>query len=242
MKVIVPMAGRGSRFAKTGLLTPKPLIPVMGRPMIAWALQSLQGVSYSEIYFIALVEHERKYGITSLLHNLVGQNAKVVLLDDVTEGQVCTVLAVHDEIDNDEDVLIASSDTFVVSRLDQDIAHRAADCHGIISVARVPGDQWSFARTDEEGRVVEVAEKTRISDYASTGLYYFTSGREFVSMAASMIRNGESTCGEFYVIPIYQEYIDRGWRVDVSIAEEMWDMGTPASLSEFHKDYLRNES
>jgi UDP-N-acetylglucosamine diphosphorylase / glucose-1-phosphate thymidylyltransferase / UDP-N-acetylgalactosamine diphosphorylase / glucosamine-1-phosphate N-acetyltransferase / galactosamine-1-phosphate N-acetyltransferase len=233
MNLLIPMAGRGSRFANQGIAIPKPLIPVAGRPMIAWALQSVAHVAYSRIIFVALSEHEATYGVTGLLRRIVGSRTTVVLLNDVTEGQLCTVMAARALVDTDEDLLIASSDTYVISNLGQEIAERRPDSRGIISVTDMPGDRWSFARIDETARVVEVAEKVRISDHASTGLYYFANGREFVSVAEEIIRNGEKTRGEYYVISAYQKYIQRGWRVDISLAPEMWDMGTPEALEKF---------
>lgn len=233
MKIVVPMAGRGSRFSAQGVHLPKPLVPIKGRPMLAWALQSLKHVSYTEIIFVALAEHEAQYGISAQLRSLVDAPVRILLLEGVTEGQLCTVIAARSMINTDEDLLIASSDTYVVSSLARDIQGRAADCHGIISVANVPGDRWSFARTDSTGRVIEVAEKTRISEHASTGLYYFSRGHEFLEVAQEMIRSGATTRGEYYVIPVYQKYIDRGWRVDISQASQMWDMGTPEAAEKF---------
>jgi len=233
MKIILPMAGRGSRFAERGVTIPKPLIPVYGRPMVAWALDSLRELTCSQIIFIVLQEHETAFGVTALLRDLVGRTARVVVIPTVTEGQLCTVLAAKAMIDTDEDILVASADTYVRSMLHRDIARRRPDCRGMISVANLPGDRWSFARTDESGRVVEVAEKVRISDHASTGLYYFSSGREFVQVAEKMIANQEKTRGEYYVIPVYQKYVQQDWRVDISVANEVWDMGTPESLESF---------
>jgi dTDP-glucose pyrophosphorylase len=238
MKVVIPLAGRGSRFAERGIQTPKPLISVAGRPMVGWALESLAGIAYRKIYFIALAEHEREYGIVETLRGVAGPEAEVLLLDDVTEGQLCTVLAARDALDEDEGVLVASADTLVVSEFGRDISDRAVDCRGIISVADMPGDRWSFARTDSRtGRVVEVAEKVRISDHASTGMYYFASGRELVSTAEDLIRAQEKTRGEYYVIPVYQRYVRRGWPVDISIASEFWDMGTPEGLKIFENRF-----
>jgi len=234
MNIVVPMAGRGARFATSGVDTPKPLIPVAGRPVVAWALESLgELLPDARIVFVVLKEHETNYAISGLLRSAAGPSAQVVVIDEVTEGQLCTVLAAADYINGDEDLLVASCDTYVVSTLAQDIRDRQADCHGIISVADMPGNRWSFARTDETGRVVEVAEKERISDHASTGLYYFSHAQEFITVAEEIIRNREKTRGEYYVIPVYQKYIQRGWRVDVSVAEQMWDMGTPEALSAF---------
>ncbi len=234
MNIIVPMAGRGARFAKSGVDVPKPLISVNGRPMFEWALESLGDLwSEARIVIVVLKEHESRYGISSLLRSVIGSSAQIVVLDDVTEGQLCTVLAATDHIDRDKDLLVASCDTYVVSDLAKDIHERPDDCHGIISVADMPGDRWSFARTDETGRVVEVAEKERISNHASTGLYYFSNAQEFINVAEEIVRNREKTRGEYYVIPVYQKYIERGWRVDISVAERMWDMGNPEALEEF---------
>lgn len=235
MKIVVPMAGRGTRFADAGITLPKPLIEIRGRPMVAWALDSLKNIPRTDLIFIALREHESKYGVVQRLKTLGGEAVKIILIPDVTEGQLCTVLAAKEFINTKEALLIASSDTYCVSSLENDIANRANDCRGIISVADLPGDRWSFARTDETGRVVEVAEKVRISNHASTGLYYFSSGREFVALGEEMIHNREKTRGEYYVIPVYQKYVQRGWRVEISVAQEMWDMGTPASLEQFKK-------
>lgn len=238
MKIIVPMAGRGSRFVNRGVSTPKPLIPIHGRPMVAWALDSLRELAFSQLIFVVLQEHETAFGITSLLHKLAGPATQVIIIPNITEGQLCTVLAAKELIDTDEDILIASADTYIRSSLAQDIAERESSCQGIISVANLPGDRWSFARADEGGRVVEVAEKVRISDHASTGLYYFTNGREFTSVAEMMIANHEKTRGEYYVIPVYQKYIQRGWQVKLSLASEMWDMGTPEALELFASRFL----
>lgn len=235
MIVIMPMAGRGSRFAGHQVERPKPLIPVVGKPMFMWALRSLDGIAYSRIVFVALAEHDAHFGVCDLVRRHVGDRAVVVLLDDVTEGQLCSVLAAREYLNGDEDVLVASSDTYIRSDLAIDIARAGSACHGLISVANLPGDRWSFARTDESGAVVEVGEKVRISDHASTGLYYFSNGRRFVATADAMIANQEKTRGEYYVIPVYQKYIDQGLRVELSVADEMWDMGTPEALAAFER-------
>lgn len=239
MKIVMPMAGRGARFAKEGSALPKPLIPVNGRPMFTWALDSVITTPHSQIIIIILNEHHRNNDLLRSIDGLDTQNVEVVTIPEVTQGQLSTLLMARELINTDEDILITSSDTYVVSNLAQDIKHISADTRGIISVAKLPGDHWSFARTDTNGRVVEVAEKVRISDHASTGLYYFSSGREFISAADGIIRNQEKTRGEYYVIPVYQKYIERGWRVDISTADEVWDMGTPKALSQFEAYLLR---
>jgi dTDP-glucose pyrophosphorylase len=238
MKIVVPMAGRGTRFAVTGVTTPKPLIDVNGQPMVYWALKSIDNIDYSQLIFIILQEHDTEYKLGKWLKERFG--AQVVKLPQVTEGQLCTVLAARNFIDSDEDVLIISSDTYIISDIRQNIRTREPDCTGIISVADMPGDRWSFARVDERGHVVEVAEKMRISNHASTGMYYFANGHQLVVVGDEMILRQEKMRGEYYVIPVYQKYIECGWKVTLSLSTEMWDMGTPDALVAF-KAYLNEQ-
>jgi UDP-N-acetylglucosamine diphosphorylase / glucose-1-phosphate thymidylyltransferase / UDP-N-acetylgalactosamine diphosphorylase / glucosamine-1-phosphate N-acetyltransferase / galactosamine-1-phosphate N-acetyltransferase len=231
MNVVVPMAGRGSRLANTAGTTPKPLISVLGRPMVSWALKSIENVLYNQIIFVALKEHDEKFQVKKVLTLAMNRPFELLLLDGITEGQLCTVLEAKSHINTDEDLLIISSDTYVISEIGKHIAQRGSDCSGLISVASLPGNQWSFAQTDENGKVIRVAEKERISDFASTGLYYFSNGRIFVERAEEVISTGERTRNEFYVMPLYQKYIDRGEVIGISPAKHTFDMGSPEALS-----------
>ena len=134
-------------------------------------------------------------------------------------------------------MLIIGSDTIVDSNIGRDILYKPFDCKGIISVADMPGDRWSFAAVDVNGKVYQVAEKRRISPHASTGMYYFTNGKEFVMNSDRMIMRGELTNGEYYVIPVYQKMIEKGEFVSISQANAMWDLGTPDSLKEYLTSY-----
>lgn len=240
MIVVVPMAGRGSRYSEKGFDTPKPLIEVNGKPMVHWALDSLQDLSISRLIFVALKEHEVEFGVRRLLAGYKGFNTEFIFLEDVTEGQLCTVLAAEVFFKTDEDILIAASDTFVKSSIQRDVELSNGKFDGLISVFDLPGDRWSFARTNALGNVVEVAEKKRISNLASTGLYYFSNAKNFCAIAKKMIASGERTNNEYYVIPLYQKMIDQGMRIGVSHADEVWDMGTPEAKLLF-ENYLNRK-
>jgi NDP-sugar pyrophosphorylase family protein len=246
MKIVVPMAGRGRRFLDQGYETPKPLIEVAGRPMLLWALEGLMDMDFSQLILVVLAEHEAQFGVSEMVARHfskrlgLAENAlQVITIPDVTEGQLCTVLAAKSLIDNSEDVLVAASDTFIKSNLAKDILAKPADCAGIISVVDLPGEQWSFACTDETGRVVEVAEKRRISNHASNGLYYFSKGSDLVLWGEEMMRRDERTRGEFYVIPVYQKLIESGRFIRISHASEVWDLGTPEAKSQFEAHFKK---
>ena len=237
MLLIIPMAGRGSRFSDVGYTIPKPLIEVAGKPMLNHAFQSVKNVDYRKLVFIALREHEEQFHVRKLIHEQITPEFELILIDEITEGQLCTVLKGTHLLESGESILIAASDSYIESDIANELNQITAD--GIISVINLPGEQWSFAKTDSTGRVTEVAEKNRISDNASTGIYYFKDGSRFVFEAEQLIQNKETTRGEYYIMPVYNKLIQQDNTIRISIASAMWDMGTPEAKLKFEK-YLHD--
>lgn len=233
MLLIIPMAGRGSRYSNVGYTTPKPLIEINGKPMLYHAFQSVKDVQYEKVIFIALKEHEETYGVSKLIREQIVEDFELILLDDVTDGQLCTVLRASEYFKPNTSILIAASDSYIESTIHKDIQNSNAD--GIISVINLPGEQWSFAKTNESGYVVEVAEKSRISEYASTGLYFFRNVKQFQKEAERIIESSEKTKGEYYISPLYNKLIHKGLLIELSHAKSMWDMGTPEAKLKFEQ-------
>jgi len=240
MIVIMPMAGRGSRFKNEGYKTPKPFIQVANKPMFIWSIESLfKSIPHTEIEQLILIVLKEDADKNQLTKILTAYNIKATLIaiDGVTEGQLCTVLAAEKHLASTSSLLIIPSDTIVIhDRFN--LSNNLSD--GIISVSQQEGEQWSFAKFTEDLVVTEVAEKTRISDYASTGWYYFNSATTFLTYARLIIDNQEKTKGEYYVMPVYQKYLDNKLNVKAQIADQMYDLGTPASKESFEKVYNPN--
>ncbi len=239
MIVVIPMAGRGSRFSNEGYSTPKPLIEVDGKPMIYHAYRSIEKVAFRKLIFIALREHEAEYQVSEVLKKHIPVEFELILIDEVTEGQLCTVLLSSSYFQSGEGLLIAASDSYIKSDIHSEILSNKLD--GIISVCNLEGSRWSFAKTNEAGNVIEVAEKVRISDHASTGIYYFTDSLLFEKEAIKMIEDKETTKGEYYIMPLYNKLIQKGLNIGLSHASEMWDMGTPEAKDLFEK-HLRESN
>lgn len=238
MNIVMPMAGRGSRFADVGHRVPKPMIEVKGKPMYAWAMDSLPLALARKVIFICLEEHLKGFGLEEDIRRRYARLDPVIIpLSKVTEGQACTVLEARSQIDRDEPLIIYNADTWCRTRLAQTLPALPKSVAGVLGVFEAPGDKWSFARTDATGRVVEVAEKKRISNQACTGLYHFTSGAEFVREADAMIAANERVNREFYVAPVYNRMIAAGREVRVDVADEVWVLGTPEDLAHFHANY-----
>jgi dTDP-glucose pyrophosphorylase len=240
VNIVMPMAGRGSRFADIGHRLPKPLIDVRGKPMYAWAMDSLPLSLANRVIFICLAEHLEHEALADDIRSRYAHlDPTIVSLDRVTEGQACTVLVAREYIDNGEPLVIYNADTYCRTDLATRLRTLPRDVDGLLGVFEAPGDKWSFARVDAGGRVVETAEKRRISNWATTGLYHFTRGRDFVQHAEAMIAADERERGEFYVAPVYNRLIAAGGNVQIDVAAEVWVLGTPEDLADFESRYPR---
>jgi len=230
LNIVIPMAGRGQRFVDAGFEKPKPLIPVRDRPMYAWAAESLPLERAARLVFVCLAEHAVELATDIGLR--YGQHDPIVhVLPEVTAGQLATVLAARDHLQADLPLVIYNADTLCRGALRGLDDGQAVD--GMIGVFRAEGSHWSFARTDASGRVVETAEKRRISEWATTGLYYFGETSNFLGHADEMISDDDRTRGEFFVAPLYNRMIAAGSDIRIDPAEEVWPLGTPAELQDF---------
>jgi len=231
VNIVIPMAGRGSRFADVGFDLPKPLIPVHGRPLYAWATECMPLDLATRLVFVCLREHLDHHPLAEDIRTRFGDlDPVIVALDGVTDGQLCTVLETRDHL-VDGGLAIYNADTYCRAHLGETLA-ADPDLDGVIGVFEADGDHWSFARLDDTGIVVETAEKRRISPWATTGLYHFADVAQFLAAADAMIAADERTRGEFYVAPLYNRLIADGARIGVDVADQVIALGTPEELEQ----------
>jgi len=237
MNVLIPMAGAGSRFSNAGYTFPKPLIEVDGKPMIQVVVENLNiEANYT---FIVQKDHYEKYSLQYLL-NLITPNCNIVQVDGVTEGAACTTLLAKKFIDNDCPLLIANSDQFVEWNSNECLyAFNADGVDGGILTFQSTHPKWSYARTDKDGFVSEVAEKKPISNNATVGIYFWGKGSDYVKYAEQMIKKEIRTNNEFYVCPVYNEAIEDGKKIRIKDIKKMWGIGTPEDLNYFLENYQK---
>ena len=234
LNVLIPMAGAGSRFQKAGYTFPKPLIDVKGKPMIQVVVDNLN-IDANFIYVVQK-EHREKYNLDTLL-NLITPGCKIVEVDGLTEGAACTALLAKEHIDNDNPLFFANSDQFVEwDSTEFMYKMNETDSDGGIVSFKATHPKWSFAKVNENGIVVEVAEKNPISDIATVGYYYWKRGSDFVKYSEEMIKKDIRVNNEFYVCPVFNQAIADGKQIRTFDIPKMWGLGTPEDL----KEYLEN--
>jgi len=238
LNIVIPMAGRGSRFANVGYMLPKPLIPIRGVPMIEVVVKNLRPRCKHRFIFICLEEHIEKYDLIEKLKK-ISQNCIIIPVSGVTQGAACTVLLAEGHINNADGLMIANSDQYVDIDIN-DYVKEGSGASGIIMTMTANDNKWSFVRIDERNLVVEVREKEIISNEATVGIYNFAHGFDFVSYAKRMINNDLRVNGEFYVAPVFNEFIKDGAKIRYynvgELGKKMYGLGTPEDL-----EYYINE-
>ena len=231
LNVLIPMAGAGSRFASAGYTFPKPLIEVRGKPMIQVVVENLN--IKANYIFLVQKAHYEEYNLKYLL-NLIAPDCKIVLVDGMTEGAACTTLLARGLIDNDNPLVMANSDQYVVWNPNECMyAFKADSIDGGILTFHATHPKWSYAKIGSDGFVAEVAEKKVISENATVGIYYWSKGSDYVKYADQMIEENFRVNNEFYTAPVFNFAIRDKKKIRIKEVHEMWGIGTPEDLNYF---------
>lgn len=210
MTLIFPMAGLSSRFARAGYTLPKYMLDLKGQSVFSHVLKGFE--RYFEAWDFLFIYRNLK-DTTSFIQKecerLNLKRFKAVELERETLGQAHTVFLGLQKarIKDSEPLLIFNIDTFRPHfSLPQGLNLDAID--GYLEVFRGTGEQWSFVKTlPDSDKVVQTAEKERISDLASTGLYYFKQTSDFKGVFEHFFQSGTTFKNEFYIAPMYNALI-----------------------------------
>ena len=228
LNIVVPMAGLGSRFQQAGHKEPKPLIDVCGRPMYAWAVDSLPLDFSTRLIFILLSSQPQFAQLRDDIFIRYAKRNPVVLdVSALTAGQAITVLQAKELIDSAEPLLIHNADTAFT--IDPSWVKQAwqQECDGALLVFRSEEECLSYSRERDDGWVAEVREKKVISPWASTGTYWFRRGSDFVRMTEDAVKSGRREASEYYIGPLYNDLIASGGCVKNFRVENFYCFGTP---------------
>lgn len=241
LTVLIPMAGAGSRFSQAGYTFPKPLIDVMGKPMIQLVVENLNIIP-ARFVFLVQKEHYEKYDLKNVLSQIVknttnGQSeCQIIQVNGLTEGAACTTLLASAYLTNNDPLLIANSDQYMDWNSNEVMyAFKSDNIDGGLLTFKSNHPKWSYARLGENGFVTEVAEKRVISDNATTGVYYWKCASDYKKYAEQMIFRDIRHKNEFYIAPVYNEAIRDGAKIKIKSVNAMFGIGTPEDLDAFLK-------
>ncbi len=241
MTIIIPMAGLSSRFTKAGYTLPKYMLYVKDRSLFNLSVSSFS--KYFEIcrfVFVVRDVFDTPRFVKEECTLLGIKDYEVVTLANPTRGQAETVLKGVEgaNVATDEPILIFNIDTF---RFGYTFPQKMEQWDGYLETFVGTGDNWSYAKTEDgtpKSRVIETAEKRPISQYCSTGMYYFRHAADFLGVYKKGCAT--PTAKELYVAPLYNYLIKQGKNIRISVIQrgEVLFCGVPQEYEEYLKNAL----
>lgn len=236
LKLIMPMAGEGSRFTEAGYTTKKPMIDVNGVPMFVHAERCI-GLDFDERIFIVRKEHNIREDVLAWYPDAI-----VIELDRLTNGTACSILTARLHLEEGCSMFVSNCDQHTL--WDTELVNNAINddsIDGIISVFSCPerNPKWSYALVEQQ-RIVRVAEKDPISDWATTGWYYWRDSKDFINSAEHMINAEDKVNNEYYTCPTYNHMLELNPNANILPVEvsTMIGIGTPDDLDSFLKEVI----
>ena len=213
MNIVIPLAGKGTRFPKNEYPLPKPLIKIQGKPMIQHAIESL-GLS-GRFYFI-INDDEHSMELTNLL-TILKPGSEILPINYTTKGPASSCILFKSYINNSEELVIANCDQIMWWDSDLFLAAARIDKYdGVVVTYSESTPHNSYAKIDNRGRVELIKEKEVISNISLNGIHYWRKGADFVFSYEQMVRNKDTAPnGEYYVGPTYNYLIQMGRTIGI---------------------------
>jgi glucose-1-phosphate thymidylyltransferase len=232
MKVIIPLAGKGTRLRPHTHITPKPMLKVAGKPVMAYILEDLE----------RLGNVEQVVYITGHLKEKVEQYTReafripaVFIEQQVQDGTAGAVALARAHVD--QSVLIIFVDT--IFDADLSVINRT-DADGIIWVKTVEDYQrFGVVVTDADGNMTKIVEKpkTPISKRANIGLYYIRNWKLLYEGIDHVLKSPKNQ-GEYFLTDAFQYMIDQGAKIKVIDVEGWYDAGKIDTLLDTNRVML----
>jgi glucose-1-phosphate thymidylyltransferase len=220
MKVIIPLAGKGTRLRPHTHTVPKPMLKVAGKPVMDYVLDDVRKLgSVSEVIYITghlkdVVEAHARSAYSDMPATFIEQR--------VQDGTAGAVALAQDRID--EPVLIIFVDTI----FDTDLGViKTSTADGIIWTKEVEDYQrFGVVVTDADGHMTRIVEKpsTPISKRANIGLYYIKNWKLLFEGIAWTLKQPKNK-GEYYLTDAFQYMIDHGAKLQVIDVAGWYDAG-----------------
>jgi glucose-1-phosphate thymidylyltransferase len=228
MKVIIPVAGAGTRLRPHTYTQPKPLIPVAGKPIISYTIDKLVERGLTDIVLVIgyLGDKIREF-IREAYPNLRVEYA----FQEFPEGSGHALWVARELLEDEDEVLIAFGDTI----FDFDFGP-ILDCpHSCLGVKKV-GDPREFgvAECDEHGMVRQLVEKPRIpkSNMALVGIYKVREVPALLRATDYLVKNDERTFGEIQLTDALQYMVSKGVPFQSIPVSNWYDCGRKGVLLE----------
>ena len=236
MKIIVPMAGRGSRLRPHTLTVPKPLVPIAGKPIVKRLVEDITRVCGQKVDEIAFVigdfGQEVERDLVSIAEGL-GATGSIYHQDEAL-GTAHAILCAKESLSGP--VVVAFADTLFRAEFILD-----TNKDGIIWVQSVEDPRaYGVIKMDEDAVITDFVEKPEdfVSDLAIIGIYFFKDGAKLRGELQYLIDNDIKEKGEFQLTNALENMKLKGAKFYPGKVEEWLDCGNPVAAIHANKRVL----
>lgn len=237
ISLLIPAAGKGSRFSDIGIDIPKPLIPIWDIPMLLWVIANFPLQPLDRVIVLSQSSHAVSTKLNDFLKN-VHFAVEFVEIDYWSDGPAHSLEMLLSNIAPDSPVICANSDQFVFDGIDAFTdAVRLGNAQGQILTMEASSNAWSYVGRDADGRVNRVVEKMEISKEATVGVYGWATSKICSDALAWQRAVDQKVNNEFYVAPSYHHLIEHNLEISTHSVgihgEGVHGLGTPSDLEHF---------
>jgi CTP:molybdopterin cytidylyltransferase MocA len=225
--LVMPMAGRGSRFEDGAEAPPKPLLDLWGRPFFWWAAESARrAFNPVETIFVILKDHVDRFAIRHRIA-AVYPNARFAVIDQVTSGAAETARIGVEQLNHSGPVIVNDADHAFVCR-SAITAAIANDPQSALLTFPSESPAYSYVRFDGHGAVAGTVEKQVVSSDAIAGAYLFASPQDYLD--AYIGYESDRRYSETFVSGLFDRLIAQGRPVSSHRIDAHLSFGTPDEL------------
>ena len=226
MKIIIPMAGRGSRLRPHTLTTPKPLIPIAGKPIVHRLVEDIAKVCAEKIEEIAFVIGDFGAEVEADLIAIAEKlGAKGTICHQIEPlGTAHSIWMAKEALDGP--VVVAYADTLFRADFKLDM-----ESDGVVWVKQVENPSaFGVVKLDENEVITDFVEKPKefVSDLAIIGIYFFSNGQKLYKEIEHLIDNNITTGGEFQLTDALESMRAKGDQFTLGKVDEWMDCGNKA--------------
>ena len=236
MHLIIPMAGKGKRMRPHTLTTPKPLIPIAGKPIVVRLVEEIYATCPTPIRTIGFVVNELEKATQAQLSQLAKTIGAQARFYEQTEAQgtahavFCASELLHGP------VIVAFADTLFkcASALD-------TDQESVVWVKKVQDPSaFGVVQLDTQNKVTDFVEKPTsfVSDLAIIGIYYFKEGTQLGKSLEELIAHNEQKDGEYQLTTALVAMNKAGVQFTTQEVAEWLDCGNKAATLHTNQRFL----
>ncbi len=246
MNLIIPMAGRGSRLRPHTLLTPKPLLPIAGKPIVKRLVEDISETVGTKLNRIAFIIGDFGLEVEEMLLNVAKEAGAEgqILYQNEPLGTAHAIYCAKEILKGP--IVVAFADTLFRAKFELDLSSDA-----VIWVSKIKNPEaFGVVKLDGKGSIERFVEKPKkfISDLAIIGIYYFKEGKMLKGELQHIIENNIKQGGEYQITDALENMLSNGLKLTTGKVDAWMDCGnkdamisTNTNVLQFKKEELKSK-